>query len=570
MSFARAELMSEALSQHAQNPIGLQGRVLNPYQTGVIHATAESWLYSYKGVVKAPTGEGKTVMQAAVIEGTKLVEPDAKTLVIVPRVHLLSQTIAEYRNWIQDLNATIYYGRKKDLSGNVNLTVYPSFVLGMARGDIDPSNYKLVLYDEAHHLMPASRVRASEQFSDAMQIGFTATPAYGKNRHLRDVLPYEIVNTSIRESVESDRLCSYSVFIVKTGVSLDEVKVKLGVDEKDFDESSLSKVVNKPARNQAAVDIYKQMFLGKQAVSYCAGVAHAEALAQLFNENGIKAGFISSYQTDKTQREVLEKYKRGEIQVICNADILIEGFNDVKTSVILNLRPTLSPRLAEQRGGRALRLDRDDLGKYAFIIDFIDEISGRNQPVSFAQVSEAAQLVNTWHQHKKGQHLGLEQAILDLKGSRIITDEKEVMLVANELANAGFRVSPDWRTLRRVSAETGIPLDVLEFIADQMESLDTKIIETVRDLSTPNGNAIRYHLISDVYCMAQDVIMARGFTNSRLDNPPGFLTREQKSYFERISRMTRGVDMQHLDRYSQKLAAVLDKDPEKYWGVSYD
>src|SRR3989344_1946460 len=126
---ARAELMSQALSRYIESSQnGSVAALLNSYQVNVAKSVSESWMASQKGHVKAPTGEGKTVMQAAIIEGTKSVEPSSKTLIVVPRVHLIRQTIDEIRQKISGANVTPYYGAKKDSTGDIVVTTYPSMI----------------------------------------------------------------------------------------------------------------------------------------------------------------------------------------------------------------------------------------------------------------------------------------------------------------------------------------------------------------------------------------------------------------------------------------------------------
>src|SRR5690606_19366160 len=114
---------------------------------------------------------------------------------------------------------------------------------------------------------------------------------------------------------------------------------------------------------------------------------HARALASEFNEQGISAAVISGETSEKVRKEILRDYKEGRIKMLCNADLLIEGFNEKQASVCLNLRPTKSIVIAEQRAGRVLRLDEENPEKIAYVVDFLDEgNSEKNRPVLFTDI----------------------------------------------------------------------------------------------------------------------------------------------------------------------------------------
>lgn len=161
----------------------------------------------------------------------------------------------------------------------------------------------------------------------------------------------------------------------------------------------------------------------------------------MFNENGIPADYVSGERQD---REILERFSMGEIKVLCNAKLLIAGFNEQKASVCLNLKPTLSRVDAEQRGGRVLRLDKDNPEKHASIVDLVDE-THKNPPVTFAEIAGAARvnLINI-NEKKETKDLDKENGdfendnsgkmapVINIAGLKIITNAKEIMRIVSE------------------------------------------------------------------------------------------------------------------------------------------
>ena len=84
---------------------------------------------------------------------------------------------------------------------------------------------------------------------------------------------------------------------------------------------------------------------------------HAKDLAQVFNNRGVKADFIvGDKNLTEDRKGVVEKLKSGAIQVLCNVNILIAGFDFPDLGCVLMGRPTKSLTLYMQAIGRGTRL----------------------------------------------------------------------------------------------------------------------------------------------------------------------------------------------------------------------
>ena len=62
----------------------------------------------------------------------------------------------------------------------------------------------------------------------------------------------------------------------------------VGTRNGDYIESQLAKAVNTDKRNKLVVDSYFNYAYGRKAIAFCANVQHAEDLAEMFRENGLK------------------------------------------------------------------------------------------------------------------------------------------------------------------------------------------------------------------------------------------------------------------------------------------
>ena len=118
-----------------------------------------------------------------------------------------------------------------------------------------------------------------------------------------------------------------------------------------------------------------------QTIVFAVNVLHAISLSKIFNEYGIKAGYVVSdirddmtgvKRSDKDNIAVLEGYRQGKIQVIVNVNMLTEGVDLPQTQTVFLARPTVSKILMTQMIGRALRGEKAGGTKKAYIVSFVD------------------------------------------------------------------------------------------------------------------------------------------------------------------------------------------------------
>ncbi|MDP3988022.1 MAG: DEAD/DEAH box helicase family protein [Candidatus Levybacteria bacterium] len=412
-----------------------------------------------EGYIKLPTAAGKTVLFTEFVEATRL-----RTLIVVPTKLLIEQTDRRFQEFAPNVEVGKVYSDAKEFDKEVTLTTYDSFIKRVKSGNFIPDDYDLLILDEAHKALSQRRRGIVGLFNRAIKLGFTATPKYAKNKELKELLVSEIHSMNIPEGVELGLLSPLSVYIAETDIDLSNIRIAA---DGDYDEGDLERAINITSRNLAAVDVYQQLFPGQKTVMYCVGVRHAEVLARHLNDRGIAADFISGYQTRVEQQERLERFRNGEINVLCNANILIEGFDEPSVVVCFNLRPTLSAVVAEQRGGRALRLDPNNPNKRAIIVDFIGkdytagDSPGKNPPITFTQIIERAEILKKVPIVNEGGATGEGTKLypdIEISGIRVITSTEEVMRITRELSGI---TKNGWHSLHALSRRLRIDEEFL-------------------------------------------------------------------------------------------------------------
>lgn len=413
---------------HNQN---VESRILRDRQASVFEDIRYSLEKGNKeGYIKLPTGTGKTVLFSQIVQAV-----NCKSLIVVPSKVLVSQT-GERLEEFTDMEFGKYYQEQKDTSKDVTVITYNSLILGIESGAINPEEYGLVILDEAHKALGEKTIQAIEKFN-GIKLGFTATPEYSSQKHVSSILEHEIHSMSIVEGIQEGLINRFKSIFAYTTTDLSAVHIDRN---QDYNQKELEKTINNSARNLSAVELYQEMFEGETAVAYCGGVRHASELAKLFNAKGVSAAVISGKTSLEDRKELFNKFHSGEIKVLCNARLLIEGFDEPRASVALNLHPTLSKVDAEQRGGRVLRLDKNNPNKWGFIVDFIDQNS--QQPaITFPEIAGQSQVTPARDQEDNTKRDEREQKDLqelpkrdtpNIEGLRVIVDAEEVLEIAKE------------------------------------------------------------------------------------------------------------------------------------------
>ena len=99
--------------------------------------------------------------------------------------------------------------------------------------------------------------------------------------------------------------------------------------------------------------------------------------AQKFREAGIEAVHIDG-ETPKAERDrIVDDFRRGAIDILCNVDLISEGFDVPDCGCSILLRPTKSLTLYIQQSMRCMRYKP---GKRAIIIDHVGNYARFGMP----------------------------------------------------------------------------------------------------------------------------------------------------------------------------------------------
>lgn len=331
---------------------------LRPYQVEAQQAILEHRARGVRSqLVSLATGLGKTVIIATLPKLLSL-RPGDVTLVVAHRDELIEQIVEKMR--IENPEALIGV-EKAERRASDECSIVVATVQTLAEKRLEEfvkrfhRRIALFVIDEAHHAAaPSYRAIVDAvlaQRSEAMVMGFTATPNRGDGVRLVDVFEKIVYTMDARKAIDAGYLVPVQSYAVATTTNLDDIASRGG----DFVIGQLAAAVNTVDRNARIVASYKQHTPGLKALVFTASVEHARDVAEEFVANGVRAEWASG-ETPREERErIVRGFRATEIDVLVNCGLYLEGFDVPAVQVILNARPTKSTTLYTQITGRALR-----------------------------------------------------------------------------------------------------------------------------------------------------------------------------------------------------------------------
>lgn len=327
---------------------------LRPYQLACVDATLAGFREFRKQLIVAPTGSGKTILFSAIAHRTI-----GRTLILAHREELIDQAITKIHA------ATGIFAQKEKAEFEASLSarvVVASVQTMMRRLDKWPAtHFELVVCDEAHHAISASWQKVLNHFTGANVLGVTATPDRGDKKNLGsyfEAIPFEITLFDlIRQGFLSPIKCK----AIPLEIDLKGVKTVAG----DYAADALGDRLAPYLRSIARAIRDNTDF--RKTLVFLPLIATSQAFAAVCNEEGLRAAHIDGMSEDR--RDILDRYARGEFDVLCNAMLLTEGYDDPQTDCVVILRPTKSRALYCQMVGRGTRVapGKEDL----LLLDFL-------------------------------------------------------------------------------------------------------------------------------------------------------------------------------------------------------
>ena len=360
-------------------------------------------------MAQMPTGTGKTVLLASVVESFLREHSNCKVWIVAHRRELVSQireTIERVFSKITPSLFTIKEGstshpdplssgareetapprRSEPLRSKVggpskvspdclsasafNVPIKAVSIQWLSKHyDEIEEEPGMIVIDEAHHALAKTYKEMWERFPKAKFLGLTATPCRLNGKGFTDLFDVLVQSWDVPEFISKGRLATYDFVSIKSdGVTqrlIDSLQ-KRGADG-DYQNKEMDMLLNKKPSIERLYRSLEEFGKDRKGIVYAINISHAQKIAKLYQEHDVKAIAIDSKTPATERQQDIEAFKKGDIQVLVNVDIFSEGFDCPDVEFVQLARPTLSLAKYLQMVGRGLRVAKGK--KNCVIID---------------------------------------------------------------------------------------------------------------------------------------------------------------------------------------------------------
>jgi superfamily II DNA or RNA helicase len=319
---------------------------LRPYQAEIVEQVRRL----EHPIIPLPTGAGKTVIAAAIIEET--VQNRRYAMFLAHRRELISQASAKLLAW--GVDHAVLMGRESSayrgehcLVGSVP-TLY-SRAFRINRIERPPAD--IIFFDEAHHCRARTYMEIRNAYPKAQIIGLTATPARGDGAGLGNIFTDLVRVPTYAELIRQKYLVPPVVY---APVRPDLTGIRT-LDTGDYSPSELEARMNTSRLVGGILEHWFKLGDERPTIVFTAGVKHSVHLSAEFRLAGVNAEHIDARTALDERKRIIAGFRSGDVKILCNCMIFTEGFDEPSASCLVLARPTKLLTIYRQMSGRVMR-----------------------------------------------------------------------------------------------------------------------------------------------------------------------------------------------------------------------
>ncbi|WP_218018190.1 sacsin N-terminal ATP-binding-like domain-containing protein [Nocardia shimofusensis] len=151
-------------------------------------------------------------------------------------------------------------------------------------------------------------------------------------------------------------------------------------------------LLDRLGRDQARMKVLVNHILSQDAdwsiLVFTPSVLSAQVLAATLRYRDVDAAAISGQTGRQERRDVIKRFKDGEIRVLTNCDLLVQGFDAPGVRALYIARPTFSPSSYIQMAGRGLRGPANGGKEECLIVDVADNFGAVNDFLGYREYED--------------------------------------------------------------------------------------------------------------------------------------------------------------------------------------
>ncbi|WP_308395962.1 DEAD/DEAH box helicase [Prevotella sp.] len=317
-------------------------------------------------MAQMPTGTGKTVLLASVVESFLREHSDCNVWIVAHRRELVSQ-IREtiQRVFFESPRPSLAkegstFSPSPSSSGSGDVTAPPRRSEPLRSKDGGPSKVSpdylsasafnvpikavsiqwlskhydeieeepgMIVIDEAHHALAKTYKEMWERFPKAKFLGLTATPCRLNGKGFTDLFDVLVQSWDVPEFISKGRLATYDFVSIKSdGVTqrlIDSLQ-KRGADG-DYQNKEMDMLLNKKPSIERLYRSLEEFGKDRKGIVYAININHANAIAEFYREHGIAAVAIDSKTPSSLRKELIERFKSSSFSKTHPSSLTLKG-----------------------------------------------------------------------------------------------------------------------------------------------------------------------------------------------------------------------------------------------------
>ena len=303
--------------------------MLRDYQIEICEKVNEAFKAHRSVMVQMPTGTGKTVVLASLVQQFLHDNTDSAVVIVAHRKELVEQI----QNTLKTAHISVM--SIQWLSRNID----------MVRKKPD-----LVIIDEAHHALAKTYQMLWTAWPEAKFLGLTATPYRMSGDGFTDLFEVLVDSWSVKQFIADGWLSPYDYYSIRPDSEeqkeIDSLK-KRGADG-DFQMKELREKLDVRPSIERLYESFERFAYDKKGIVYAIDIAHAEHIAEFFRGKGVAAYAISSKTPLPERKLLIEGFRKHSLSSSSFEEKASEVFEEKSSDIFENHPP--SPSLPLKKG----------------------------------------------------------------------------------------------------------------------------------------------------------------------------------------------------------------------------
>lgn len=338
-----------------------------PYQAAAVKGVFEALAECNSTLVVKPTGTGKTITFAHVIQQGKW----GRVMVLAHREELIRQAADKIERVIGEPCEIEMADERADTHMFRRARVVVSSIQTQIAGTpprmnrFNPYDFGLVIVDEAHHAPADSyrRVLAHYRQNDRLKVlGVTATPDRSDEVALGKVFESVAYIYEITDAIRDGYLVPIrQKSVTVTGLDYSQARTTAG----DLNQADIAAIQQDESILHQMVKPIIELAQSRKTIVFATpgdlkgpdgSFKIAERMTELLNRYSPESARRVSMDTPRdVRRQMLKDFTEGRFSYLVNVGVLTEGYDEPGVGVIAITRPTKSRALFAQMIGRGTR-----------------------------------------------------------------------------------------------------------------------------------------------------------------------------------------------------------------------